>query len=328
MEKVISVIVPVYGVEPYLDQCVSSILAQTYSALEIVLVDDGSPDGCPAMCDAWAEKDGRIRVIHQENAGLSAARNRGLEAAVGKYILFVDSDDFLQPICCETALTALQESDADMAVFGYRRFQDAGGKTVSTRVHANGVASSGETLRMLMAKELDSYAWNKLYRRELFDGVRYPQGHVWEDVGTTYRLIRKARRVCFCDAVLYDYRQRAGGISVDMSVKTCQDIFLMRLARYQELEKSHPDLAALGLRELAEAAVYLYELGLYAPVDDGIRQKAMAWLAENEAAVRPLFSRLRRLYFSNRKLYGKLIRLRHRIGTIVRKVKNRHGGNV
>lgn len=317
MEATVSVIVPVYRVESYLDECVGSIASQTHRALQIILVDDGSSDRCPELCDGWAAKDHRITVIHQENAGLSAARNRGLDAATGEYILFVDSDDFLQPDCCEIALA---ESDADLAVFGYRQFQDAG-STISVRSHAEGVVASQEALRLLMTKELDSYAWNKLYRRELFDGIRYPEGHVWEDVGTTYRLIRNARRVIFCRESLYHYRRRAEGISVKPSVKTCQDIFRMRLARYRDLEQTHPELAQLGLRELAEAAIYMYELGLYAPVDDRVRQEAIGFLAEKEAAVRSLFSGLRRLYFTHGKLFDRLIRLRHKIGNFVRNIQ-------
>ena len=114
MGELISVIIPIYNVEAYLDECVQSILSQTHKQLEIILVDDGSPDGCPAMCDAWAEKDSRIRVIHKENGGLSDARNVGIDAATGDYIAFVDSDDWIVPEMYEKMLAALKKENADI----------------------------------------------------------------------------------------------------------------------------------------------------------------------------------------------------------------------
>ncbi len=317
MEKVISIIVPVYGVEKYLDQCVSSILSQTYTALEVILVDDGSPDACPAMCDAWAEKDGRVRVIHQENAGLSGARNRGLDCATGEYILFVDSDDYLMPELCRTALEAI--GDADVAVFGYHRFRDGDGKILSTRTHAPGIVTGREALGLLMEKKIDSYAWNKLYKRELFAGIRYPVGRAWEDVGTTYRIFCAAQTVSLCGDVLCWYRQRAGSITGQMSVKTCQDIFAMRLARYEDIRADEPEFAALGLRELADAAIYAYELSLYKTVDADELQAAVGFLERERQVVLPLYrGNVRTLFYKNRKLYDRLIRLRHRIGKLVR----------
>ena len=124
--ELVSVIVPVYKVEPYLDRCVASILAQTYPNLEVILVDDGSPDNCPAFCDAWAQRDARIRVIHKKNGGQSTARNAGLDAARGEWIAFVDSDDTITPDYCAKLYAAVQQTGAQIAACNYRQVDESG----------------------------------------------------------------------------------------------------------------------------------------------------------------------------------------------------------
>ena len=177
----ISVIVPVYKVENYLDCCVQSIVNQTYSNLEIILIDDGSPDASGAMCDAWAEKDSRIRVIHQENAGGGAARNAGLDAARGERIAFVDSDDYIAPGCYQYLHTLLEEgadiaecdfveTERNDAVFG----TDAGEISFYTPLEAMRCHIRDTAFRQLI--------WNKLYRRAIFAQLRYPEGKLNEDI--------------------------------------------------------------------------------------------------------------------------------------------------
>ena len=172
----ISVIIPVYKVERYLDACVTSVVGQTYPDLEIILVDDGSPDNCPALCDAWAAKDTRIRVIHRSNGGLSAARNSGLDVCTGDYIAFVDSDDRLEPETLERALRAQQRSGADLVLFHYL-CTDENDQPLPDRTPAD---REEEALtppqfweKFFASGDACTYyvvAWNKLYRAELCRG--------------------------------------------------------------------------------------------------------------------------------------------------------------
>lgn len=230
----ISVIVPIYKVEAYLDRCVKSIEGQTYEALEIILVDDGSPDNCPAMCDAWAAKDERIRVIHKKNGGLSDARNAGIEASKGDYLLFVDSDDYIEPVMCEKMLLAAEGAQADIAVCNfYWEYSD----------HREMQKSLGISGRIISKDNiLDDYfssnkvtmtvAWNKLYRRELFftpEHIRYPKGLLHEDEFTSYRLLYAGRKTVVLDEPYYHYIQRDGSIMSNYNEKNLHDI--MRCAQ-------------------------------------------------------------------------------------------------
>ena len=171
-------IVPIYNTEKYLDRCVASILGQTYRNLEVILVDDGSPDNCPAMCDAWAEKDSRIKVIHKKNEGPDIARNMGLDAARGELIGTVDSDDYLAPDMYAKLYALLAENDADMSICEFIEV-DEGGKAIDV----NDKAMPDEVLTGLemFAKYTSNlgycYSWNKLYRAEVFRQVRF-KGHL------------------------------------------------------------------------------------------------------------------------------------------------------
>ena len=187
----ISVIVPIYKVERYLPKCVDSILSQTYSNLELILVDDGSPDGCGKLCDDYAARDNRVRVIHKPNGGLSDARNAGIQIARGKYLAFVDSDDWIEPDTYASMLPLMEKYGAKIVCAG--RY-DEDGLTGEAKV---GLCPEKEEFvpgkelvrRIFRWDHLDSAAWDKLYHRELFREIRYPVGRVVEDVPTTYRLV-------------------------------------------------------------------------------------------------------------------------------------------
>lgn len=210
MVPTISVIVPVYKVEPYLCQCIDSILKQTFQDFELILVDDGSPDGCPAICDEYAEKDSRVRVIHKENGGLSSARNVGLENALGQYISFIDSDDYIHNEMLEMMLLNLQKNDADMAVCGVESVFPA--ETVYHHIKPQ-VLSRQEAVDLLATQWwLFVIACNKLYKRELFSQVRYPEGFINEDAATIHRLIGACNRIVTVEQTLYCYRQSANSI--------------------------------------------------------------------------------------------------------------------
>ncbi len=223
----ISVIVPVYRVEEYLERCVKSILSQTYKNLEVILVDDGSPDQCPAICDACAEKDARVKVIHQENKGLSGARNAGIDAASGEYLAFVDSDDYVSPHFIEELYQLLQDTGC---AIGQCRFSYVKGDGLVEEGDSAFCIYRGESLmEQLYGPEEKAtcfvVAWNKLYRAELFKetGIRYPEGRIHEDEATTYRLFHEAKKLAFLDRALYGYYTENGGsITSVFSVKRLQ----------------------------------------------------------------------------------------------------------
>ena len=230
--ELISVIIPIYKVEEYLDHCIKSIVEQTYRKLEIILVDDGSPDKCPLKCDEWAERDGRIRVIHKKNGGLSDARNVGMSIATGSYISFIDSDDWISPDFYEKLYRSITESNAQIAASGivwayndhlqYDDFIDA----LKTLIQGRGFYA---------------VAWNKLYKKSLFDGIEFPIGKLHEDEFVTYKLVGKATKLVLCQKVFYYYRQREGSIMKEWSIRHLDalDAFFQR---NKYLAKNYPKL--------------------------------------------------------------------------------------
>lgn len=205
----VSVIVPIYKVEKYLSRCVDSILNQTINNIEVILVDDGSPDKCPELCDSYALKDRRIKVIHKENGGLSDARNAGLEVASGKYIAFIDSDDWIEPIMFEELCYAAEAFDSDIAECDFCNvYKD---KIVNEmKSGSTGLYYTATNLEALRYQMNWSYfkcvAWNKIYKSYLFsDGKRYPKGKYHEDEFFTYKITYASKKLVYVDKALYNY---------------------------------------------------------------------------------------------------------------------------
>lgn len=204
-EPTISIIVPVYKTEAYLEKCVDSILAQTFRDFELLLIDDGSPDNCPALCEEAAARDPRIRVIHQKNAGLSAARNTGVEAARGEWIGFVDSDDSIAPEMYETLLTYARRDGAQIAVCDYLLVTEAGEPLPSPyRLEEDKVLDRVGALEQMNRGHF-TVAWNRLYRRELFETVRFPVGKIHEDEYTAHQFYWQCERITIAAKPLYFY---------------------------------------------------------------------------------------------------------------------------
>lgn len=215
METAISVIVPIYRVEKFLPQCIESVLNQTFTDFELILVDDGSPDLCPAICDEAAERDARVRVIHQANAGLSAARNAGIEAAHGAWLSFVDSDDYIAPHFCEKLYQTAQRTNADCVMCSVQNVDESGKLIDSALMRvADEVKTGREVLRKIGRDDVTPYltAWNKLYRRKLFNTLRYPAGRQNEDVFVFAELFCQVQRAVCVAEPLYFYRKRIGSI--------------------------------------------------------------------------------------------------------------------
>ena len=224
MSEKISVIVPIYKVEPHLCKCVDSILAQTYQNLEIILVDDGSPDNCPAICDAYAAQDRRVRVIHKPNGGLSDARNAGLDVMTGDYVAFVDSDDWIEPQMYEKLLYYLKQFHADIAFGGVADDFEQNGTTITTKTsdYGNTPFSLDHIEAMRRYFHSSWAAWDKLYKATLFRDIRYPVGEINEDEAIVLQLLSKCSRVCYSGEIFYHYMKRPGSGSItvsDFSVK-------------------------------------------------------------------------------------------------------------
>lgn len=205
----LSIIVPVYRVEATLDRCLTSVVSQSFADFEIILVDDGSPDRCPQICDEWAVRDERIKVIHQANAGLSAARNTGLTLAQGEYLTFIDSDDYI----AEGTLEAVMGEMADNDILEYPVWCFFGSHHQSLLSFESKSFSDMHEYWLQGRAYLHTYAWNKIYRRHLFQTVRYPVGKVFEDAYTLPLLLHHARQVKTSDKGLYYYCWNKEGIT-------------------------------------------------------------------------------------------------------------------
>lgn len=215
MNELISIIIPVYKVEKYLNKCIDSIISQTYKNLEIILVDDGSPDNCPQICDDYAVKDERITVIHKANGGLSDARNAGIDICKGQFLMFIDSDDFIASDMIEKLYNSIENSDLCICNF---QFADENGSII-----VNKDFDCLDRKMLWRSQEFWDYyymgvcipcvvAWNKLYRKELFKNIRYDVGKRNEDEFIIDKIIRQCERITFIPDKLYMYRQRSGSI--------------------------------------------------------------------------------------------------------------------
>lgn len=214
-QPLISVIVPVFKVEEYICQCLDSILNQTYENLEVILVDDGSPDRCPVICDAYALRDKRVRVIHKANEGPGAARNAALDIVSGSYIAFVDSDDWLEPTAYEEMVRFSQEWDLDVVYCVPNEITE--GRVSGTRYHyySDRTVCGAETILIRTLKnEISAEPWLKICRRHCWEGVRFPEQHLYEDIAISHLVLARAEKpVGFIDHPLYNYRINLSGLT-------------------------------------------------------------------------------------------------------------------
>lgn len=243
-KALISIIIPVYKVEKYLEKCIQSVINQTYENLQIILVDDGSPDNCGKICDEYAKKDHRIEVIHKSNGGLSDARNKGLEIAKGEYIGFVDSDDYIEADMYEVLYNLLKQYNADVSICNF--YTVSQGK-ISIKNADNGINEYNriEILKeILLDKNIQSYAWNKLYKKELFDEIKYPIGKKYEDIGTTFFLLEKCNKVVVTGKSEYYYINRQDSIVNNVTETTITDYIELIMQRYDYIEENIKELSS------------------------------------------------------------------------------------
>ncbi len=322
----ISVIVPVYKVEPYLKRCIDSILCQTFTDFELILVDDGSPDRCGEICDEYAKKDSRIYVIHKENGGLSSARNRGIDRAFqssdSKFLSFIDSDDYVHPSFLEYLYKALIENDVKISVCKYEI------------IHNEKEAFEKEQYSSYIVDAISLYtdknnyvytinAWNKLYEKNLFKEMRYPLGKLYEDAFTTYKLLYEAGKVAMIDLPLYKYFVREGSImhKKTYTVKDLDEIEAYRL-QSEFFKDKHK-----GAYLTAQSAL-IYQLGRYlgmARTQENLKPFKKEWKTELKYVIKENKKELDFSIMKTPEVYSELypvtIKICYLIKRIIAKIK-------
>ncbi|MBU3179825.1 glycosyltransferase [Clostridium psychrophilum] len=241
----ISIIVPIYKVEAYIKNCLDSILSQTYKNLEVILVDDGSPDNCGNVCEEYSRKDKRVKVIHKKNGGLSSARNAGLDIAIGEYIGFIDSDDWIENDMYESLYNALIKYNADISVCGRYIVQGSRITTISDSEKAL-IFTRREALSELVLDEysgMKNFAWDKLYKKELFEDIRYPEGKYFEDIFTTYKLFSKSEKIVDIKSPKYYYLLRGDSICGSNTARKRYDYYDANIRCLEYIKSLEPLLS-------------------------------------------------------------------------------------
>jgi len=258
MEEKISIIIPVYRVEAYLPRCLDSVLGQTYRNLEIILVDDGSPDACGQICDRYAEKDGRIHVIHKKNEGVAEARNDGIAYARGEYICFLDSDDWLREDACEVLYRGLKQYDADCAVGRCIKVIDRDGQLAPGKEECVPVRceSSREAMRQVLLE--GSAVWNRLFRRRVFDRVRFPVGRINDDEVVALHAYAECNKIVFLDQAVYYYRIRRDSITTSKFSVRNVDCYYNSRDNLDFVKQRAPELADCAEYKCIKAMLYCY----------------------------------------------------------------------
>ena len=284
----IAVIVPVYNVAPYLERCVTSIREQTYTNLEIILVDDGSTDDSGALCDAYARKDPRIKVIHQPNGGLSAARNTGLEHTTAPYVTFVDSDDYIDKDYVRVLYETLKGAAAPMAVCDINVVELDG--TITTTAGGEAfVATTREALLLLLPGNgvIKVMTFGKLFRRDLFDQVKFPVGHLHEDMATTYRLIAQCDKVAVKTVPLYYYCLRPNSLTAGNTRYLAHvDQHNFHDAMFEYVRAQYPaDRDEIDRCEMSHKLWAYQCLLVMQDIDPALKQRLWQYLKQNRRSV-------------------------------------------
>ncbi|MFR3697762.1 MAG: glycosyltransferase family 2 protein [Coprococcus sp.] len=278
--KKVSIIVPVYKVEKFLERCVESIIKQTYQNIEIILIDDESPDECPKMCDQYEIKDNRIKVIHKKNGGLSDARNAGLDIASGEYIAFVDSDDWIESDFIETLYMNAEREKADISVVGYQLIWEDGRIRRFSRDEEYYVFDRENAIRELLKQQkFQCMVCQKMYRKQIFETIRFPVGKIYEDVAIGLSTFLKAERVVVSGKVKYNYFQRSDSI-VNAKFDKRKLFFLECCNKIIDYSDSQNKLFDLEAHTFYLRALMMFTLQLY-QLDEEKYESTVKWL-ENE----------------------------------------------
>ena len=261
MQELISVIVPIYRVEPYLDRCIRSLVDQTYYNLEIILIDDGSPDKCPEICDEWEKKDHRIKVIHKENGGLSDARNAGMQIMTGDYVSYIDSDDWVSGNMYEKMLYKIKEQKADICECQFQKTSGDIKNDIQQQTDNVNVLNKKEALKAVIEEKINPVVWNKIYKREIVEGLFFEKGRCNEDEFFTYKAIDKADKIIQIQDVCYYYFFREDSIINETYNIKRLDGLEARYQRMNYLEK-YPEVYGIAKRRLVFNCMYHYQKGI------------------------------------------------------------------
>lgn len=260
MNERISVIVPIYNVQAYLDCCVQSILQQTYTNIELILIDDGSTDLSGMMCDCYAQQDSRVVVIHTENKGISCARNVGLEQASGTLFAFVDSDDYLEPTMLSYLYDLYLQTDADIAVCSYLYETESGKRLNKTnQTESVSVWDQKEALwQLVKGKRICTSVWAKLFRASLFTNLRFPEGHIYEDIPIVFTAFLKAKKIVNGKEALYHYLYRSDSTMQQTFREKKLDSLYFMMEACERVITAYPDLKEHCMKRLFEQHVVMY----------------------------------------------------------------------
>ena len=251
--SLISIIVPVYNIEKYLRKCIDSLINQTYHHIEIILVDDGSTDNCGIICDEYAKKDSRISVFHKDNGGQGSARNLALDICKGDYIMFVDSDDYVESDFCETALKTVLEKKVLCVSFGYYEIRNNIKNELATRYPRYLNAEDAIERLIRLDDIIYNLPWNKIFHRQLFDAVRFPEGKIYEDQGVIYKLFSNAKSIYVSNDLLYNYvRRNDSTTGLVFSPRAINDKFDIWYERLHFLYTNYPHLIEAEHHQLLE----------------------------------------------------------------------------
>ena len=297
--ELISIIVPIYNAEAYLDRCVRSIVEQTHRNLEIILVDDGSPDHCPTMCDAWAAKDSRIKVIHKKNGGGGEARNVALDIAKGQYIGLIDSDDYIEPHMY-AHLLSLMDEDVDIAECGILETESDHTALDDGSCFESKIYSVQEAMKLHIADSLFRQTPpNKLYRRSTIEGIRFPVGNRIDDEFWTYRVIANARKLVRTSCNMYAYRQQPGSVMhLSFSMPRLQAVDA-KCQRLEFLQERLPELVSLARINLWYTCLYMGQMSLM-HMDKNKQQQAFEKLYATQKQYRLIGDDIRSLPLKQR----------------------------
>ena len=252
----ISIIVPIYKVEAYLEKCIDSLVYQTYKDLEIILVDDGSPDNCGKICDVYAKNDSRIKVIHKQNAGVAMARNDGIDAATGELISFVDSDDWLALDTYEVLYNELSEKNADCVVGGCVVVYDREGKFEYKKRASITIFEEDSVAAMKRVLLGGSAVWNRLFKREIFDSVRFPQNRINDDEMVALHAYSKCKKIVYLDKDTYYYRIRKNSVTTSSFSLRKVDVYYNAKDNLEFIREQCPSLVPCAEYKLFKAILY------------------------------------------------------------------------
>lgn len=251
IQNQVSIIIPIYNVEKYLPECVDSVRNQTYSNLQIILVNDGSPDNCGSLCDEYAKLDNRINVVHKENGGLSDARNAGLPYVTGEFVYYLDSDDYLETNAFEILMDKQNDTNADIVLanffYTYADHEDVANMYFAKDI----ILDNKEVMKALVSGKLETFAWGKLIRTEIARKYLFPKGKVFEDHYWTHYVFAEANNIAVINSPLVHYRQRGNSISFTFNINRL-DVLEGWIDRKSFLEREYPELVEECLKQYAE----------------------------------------------------------------------------